>query len=225
MSSLHPAALRLLARPQVEQRTAEWYAARRGLLTASDAAMALGVKPYESFRGCARSQCLKRKLDDAFVSNAACAHGQKHEDEARDLAMAAVGDACFDVGLVVHESLGWLAASPDGVTRSGRLVEIKCPLRRAIVPGQVPAHYYPQVQVQMEVCDVDSTMFVQYRPAWLPGGFCLDVCVVERDRAWFAAHRERLHGFWAEYTELNKTHVKPPPPPPPVCLVNDAMYL
>jgi putative phage-type endonuclease len=220
MMMLHPATQRLLARAQVEQRTPAWYAVRRELLTASDAAAALGVKPYESFRGCARAQCLKRKLDDSFVSNAAVAHGQAHEDEARDLAMAAVGDEAFDVGLVVHATLPWLAASPDGVTRSGRLIEIKCPLRRAIVPGHVPEHYFPQVQVQMEVCDVDSTFFVQYRPAWMPGGFCLDVCVVERDRAWFAANQPRLRAFFDEYAARRPTHVRETPR----CAVVDSLY-
>ena len=217
--AVHAATTRLLAQPQYEQRTPEWFAVRRGLLTASDAAMALGIKPYATYRGCARTEAMRRKLDNTFVSNAAVAHGQKYEDEARDMAMAAMGDAAYDVGLVRHPTLEWLAASPDGVTLSGRLIEIKCPMRRQIVPGHVPEHYFPQVQVQMEVCDVDSTLFVQYRPAFM--GHVLDICIVERDRAWFAAHRPALEAFWVEYTHRLRTHV---PPPPPACRVVDGLY-
>lgn len=201
---MHPATVRLMQREQWAQRTPEWYAIRRGLLTASDAASALDVKPYASYRGSARAELLKRKLSNAPLNNMFVAHGQKYEDEARDWAAAALGETVVDVGLVRHATLPWLAASPDGVTHTGKLVEIKCPLKRALEPaGHVPGHYLPQVQVQMEVCDVDSTLFVQYKPANLSrdGRAHLDVVVVERDRAWFAANEAKLKAFWEEYME------------------------
>lgn len=219
MASLHPSTRLLLERTQIQQRTPEWYAVRRGLLTASDAAGALGIKPFATFKSCPRAECLQKKLDNVFLANAAVVHGQKYEDEARDLAMRALDDVAYDVGLVRHSALDYLAASPDGVTRSGRLVEIKCPLRRQIVPGHVPEHYLPQVQVQMEVCDVDATYFVQYRPASM--GFVLDICVVERDRRWFQTHEPLLRAFFDEYAQKIKTHV---PPPPPACRVVEGLY-
>jgi len=200
-SSMHPATARLLAREQWVQRTPEWYAVRRDLLTASDAASALDIKPYPSYRGSARAELLRKKVDDAPVNNMFVAHGQKYEDEARDWAAAALGEAVMDVGLVRHATLPWLAASPDGVTVSGKLMEIKCPLKRQIQPGCIPHHYFPQVQVQMEVCDVDSTIFVQYKPSCLSpdGKAFLDVVVVERDREWFRCNRDQLEAFWREF--------------------------
>lgn len=208
---LHPATARLLARQQYAQRTPEWYAVRRDMLTASDAAAALGVKPYASYRGCPRADLVRKKVRGDRVSNMATAHGQAYEDEARDWAAAALGESVVDVGLVRHATLAWLGASPDGVTLTGKLLEIKCPMRRAIEPGVVPHHYYPQVQCQMEVCDVDQTIFVQYKPASLSrtGARQLDVVVIERDRAWFERHRADLEACWREFMEARAT--APPP--------------
>jgi putative phage-type endonuclease len=190
-----------MAREQWVQRSPEWFAARRDLLTASDAASALDIKPYASYRGSPRAELLRKKATNAPLSNMFVVHGQKYEDEARALACGALGETVADVGLVRHASLPWLGASPDGVTMSGKLVEIKCPLKREIVPGHVPGHYYPQIQVQMEVCDVDATIFVQYKPGTLTadGLPVLDVVVVERDKEWFRRHRDALHAFWREF--------------------------
>lgn len=220
--ALHPRVTALRTRRQYPQRTPEWYEVRRGLLTASDAAAALGVKPYASYRGCPRSELLGKKLANAPLNNMFLAHGVKYEDEARDLMAAVLGETVEEYGLVVHATLPWLAASPDGVTHTGKLVEIKCPLKREIVPGQVPSHYFPQVQIQMEVCDIDQTLFVQYKPSSLTGGAPqLDIVAIERDREWFADVCDRLHSFWMEYMAAARVYV---PPPPPACLIRDGLY-
>lgn len=55
----------VLARHQVEQRSAEWYKKRSNLITASDAAAALGQNPYKS-----RDELLLQKagiFKDTFV--------------------------------------------------------------------------------------------------------------------------------------------------------------
>ena len=223
----HPGVGRMFAKKQYAQRTPEWYEVRRGLITASDAASALGVPPFKSYRGDIRAETLRKKLDNAPFSNMFVAHGQRYEAEACALMAEALGEEVFEFGLVVHDALPWLGASPDGVTRSGKLVEIKCPMKRAIVPGEVPHHYAAQVQVQLEVCDLDSCIFCQYKPAGLNGygtGHVLDIVVVERDRRWFEAARPELHRFWEDYTARLPTHVPPPLPPAPVCLVDDEMY-
>jgi putative phage-type endonuclease len=222
----HPGLVRLRAREDIEQRTPAWYEARRGLLTASDVAAALGIRPFKSYKGDPRADALTKKLDNHPFSNVYCAHGQKWEDAARDLAMSALGDVAFDFGLLVHPTEPWLAASPDGVTLTGRCIEIKCPLSRKIVPGEVPHHYVPQIQTQMEVCDLDSTVFIQFKPAEITktGSYELDIVVVERDRQWFAEHRDAMRAFWEEYTARRATHVPAPLPPPPACIVRDDLY-
>lgn len=225
LRSLHPKTTQLLGREQWTQRTPEWFAVRKGLLTASDAASALDIKPYASYRGSPRADLLKRKVDDRPIANMFVAHGQKYEDEARDWAATALGECVLDVGLVKHADLPWLAASPDGVTCSGKLMEIKCPLKRAIQPGRVPEHYYPQVQVQMEVCDVDFTIFVQYKPAELSRDKTafLDLVVVERDREWFRCHKDALHAFWEDMMHCKARHV-PSAVVEHECLIVDDLY-
>ena len=228
---VHPRAAALMRREQWVQRTPEWHEARRDLLTASDAAAALGVKPFKSYRGDTRAELVRKKVTNEFVNNMFVVHGQKYEDEARDMAMAALGERAEDVGLVRHAHLPWLGASPDGVTSAGRLVEIKCPLKRTIVPGEVPEHYMPQIQVQMEVCDVDATLFVQYKPPAFTtdGRPFLDIVVVERDRLWFADHKDALHACWLDFMSARAAAASLPPPPPPLppanaCLVNYDLY-
>ena len=223
---MHPSATALLARPSVPQLTPEWFAARDGLLTASIAAAALDIKPFASFSGSARAAALKRKLDNSPVVGEALRHGTEYESEARDAMASGMGETVFEVGLIVHATEPWLAASPDGVTASGRLVEIKCPLRREIEPGVVPAHYMPQLQVQMEVCDVDFTLFVEYKPGCLtPDGLpVLSVVCVARDRAWFRDNVAALRAFWGEYDRRRRTHVPAPPAPVDTPALRAALY-
>ena len=225
-ADVHPDAQRVLAREQLQQRTPPWYEARRGLLTASDAAAALDIPPFKSYKGRPRAELLERKLANRPLRCMAVLHGQSLETEACDLMAERLGERVFEVGLLRHETLPWLAASPDGVTASGLCVEIKCPIKRRIEPGVVPHHYWPQVQVQMEVCDLDRTVFVQYKPARLSDTREpeLDVAYVDRDRAWFARNKDALHAFWSEYMAARDTHVWEPEPPAPPCLVDDALY-
>lgn len=227
-TAIHPKAVALLGREQWTQRTPEWYAIRRELLTASDAAGALDIKPYPSYRGSIRAETIKRKVCNTSINNMFVAHGQRYEDEARDWAAAAMGETVVDVGLVRHATLPWLAASPDGVTMTGKLMEIKCPLKREIKPGCIPSHYYPQVQCQMEVCDIDQTIFVQYKPAGLQpdGKAFLDIVVIDRDPLWFDTNKDALKCFWDEYMTKQAQHCpdEAEQPEAPQCLVVDELY-
>lgn len=226
INSMHPRVSELLTRKQWAQRTPEWYEIRRTLLTASDVAGALGIKPFASYKGCTRADLLKKKLENRPFANMFTAHGQKYEDEARDLMASFLGEKVIDFGLLVHPQHSWLAASPDGVTESGKCVEIKCPLRRAIQPGVIPHHYVSQVQVQMAVCNLDSTLFVQYKPAHMNPDRkpFLDITVVERDDAWLERNLPIMKSFYDEYIGALETYVPEPLPPLHQCSIVDRMY-
>ena len=209
ISTLHPRVVDLFKKPQYEQRTPAWYEVRKTLMTASESSAALGIKPFNGFRGCPREDLLMKKLNVIPVVGMPLQHGIKYETEAAELAMSILGERMFDFGLVVHNDYPWLAASPDGITSRGYAIEIKCPLRRKIIPGHVPSHYYPQIQVQMEVCNVDFCYFIQYKPGFMNDGGkpFIDIVVVERDRMWFEARKNILLGFYTELMERKKTHV------------------
>jgi putative phage-type endonuclease len=148
--AVHPRVPELLARQQYEQRTPAWYEVRKGLMTASDAAGALGIPAFKGQRN-VRKSLLEQKVSGTFTGNHMTRWGQDNEDQVRERAMQAVGEIAYEVGLVVHPELPWLGASPDGVTNTGRLIEIKCPYKRPIIPTEVPHHYWPQIQVGLQV--------------------------------------------------------------------------
>lgn len=225
-----PQVERLKRVPQFEQRTPEWYEARRHLITASVASSALYIKPYDSFTGCPRKSAIENTVYRKFKGNVATQWGCDHEDMVRERFDHIMGTNTTEYGLIRHidvhgpkHGLSWIGASPDGITECGAMVEIKCPYRRQIVPGHVPHHYYPQIQVQLEVCDLPLCYFVQWQPAHLQkdGIEIFDITPVERDRTWFATHKETLYTFYQELQEARAAYV---PPPPPTCLIRDNLY-
>jgi putative phage-type endonuclease len=228
VSTLHPKVIDLFKRPQYEQRTAEWFAVRRGLITASEAAAALGVKPFAGFKGCPREELMQTKLNKpGHFSGMAMSHGTFYESEACEHAMKILGKRQFEFGLLVHPDYPWLAASPDGITADGYCLELKCPMRRKIVPGEVPHHYESQIQIQMEVCDMEETIFAQYKPAHMCDGDepYMDITIVKRDREWFARNLPILKLFHDEMEERRLTHVpQEPPPDENVCEIDEDMY-
>jgi putative phage-type endonuclease len=162
------------------------------MITASDVASALGESHFESPDAFVKKKVLRTK----WAGNAATAHGTLLEPVARDLYDKTYGRVSHEIGLVQHRDHPWLGASPDGVTEDGLLVEIKCPLSRKIEPN-VPKHYWPQVQLQLEITDLEECDFVQYRPAKVEGGTPEFVVVrVQRDREWFKRALPVLETVW-----------------------------
>jgi len=97
--------------------------------------------------------------------------GWRYEPVARQLFEQCISDAdgietvVYDgLGRIRHPTLPRLGASPDGLImkgkRMGRLLEIKCPITREI-DNKVPLHYYCQMQLQAEVCDVDAVEYLE----------------------------------------------------------------
>ena len=102
-------------------------------------------------------------LGEKFTGNAATTEwGTQQEPIAIKMFEEQYGEKVNELGLIPHEKYPWLGGSPDGLTDTNCLVEIKCPMMRAIVPGEVPRHYLPQVQLCMEIMDVETCFFVQY---------------------------------------------------------------
>jgi putative phage-type endonuclease len=159
---------RLAAHPNPEQRTQAWYDSRYNLLTASNLWKALGseaqrnsliyekCKPYTQFvEECARHGNLS--ADNAM------SWGQKYEHVTLQLYEQRTQSRVQQYGCIVHRDHSFLGASPDGVVHpSGRMVEIKNIVNREIT-GIPLEHYWIQMQIQMEVCDLDECDFVETR--------------------------------------------------------------
>lgn len=70
-------------------------------------------------------------------------------------------------------------------------------MSRKIVPGEVPHHYMPQIQLCMEIMNLDECSFIQYKPEVLtfPGPAQFDVTFVPRSREWFAESLPKFREF------------------------------
>lgn len=130
MEDLHPSVVRVQHQPRVEQRSKAWHLLRGRLLTASDVAAALGIPPYATFQGDPREELVRRKAAQAigikdFTGNEATRHGERYEQEALDRYADGSGERLLDFGLLIHPEHPWLGGSPDGITASGLLLEVK----------------------------------------------------------------------------------------------------
>jgi len=168
-----------------EQRTKEWFEMREGKITASDGGVVLGMNKYEP----QYKFILKKTIGAPFNSNRFCYHGKKLEEPATMVYAYRMNVRVDEFGLMGHQSIPFLGASPDGICNQykydkthkskfvGRMLEIKCPLsrnewRQDNIPLTdlknlsnknviCPAYYWIQVQLQLECCDLEECDFWQ----------------------------------------------------------------
>lgn len=148
----------LLLSPGVVQRTPEWYAARMTMLTASDIAQALGCAKFGTRKQFFEKKCAPPESQRPFDATLPPLRwGIMFEPVACALySCMNAGVRVHEFGLLRHPTVAHLGASPDGITEDGVMVEIKCPWRRKISPGDVPLQYYYQIQGQLEVCGLEE---------------------------------------------------------------------
>lgn len=186
----------------MEQRTTEWFAARKGRITASLVGGLLDCAPYMSkdaaFRALVRS-C--HGLPDEFEGNIATEYGNNNEELAKSAYELEMGFKVEPAGFVTWDE--WLGASPDGYVESDGLVEIKCPFSKrkdekpnfASIEDQ--PHYYAQMQIQMFVTGREWCHFWQ----WSPNGYRMDVVKYEKD--WIGQNLPTLFAIWQDAKEAD----------------------
>lgn len=182
----------------MEQRTDEWFAARRGRITASSVGAILGRAPYAT-----RDDVMRRMVREwvgaptEFEGNIATEYGTRNEAGALTEYQMETGNAVQPVGFVTRED--WAGCSPDGFVSDNYGLEIKCPfgLRKDEVPAfktlEEQQHYYDQIQFSMWVTGRPWWDFYQ----WSPRGSALDR--VKVNTAWQDENLPRLRQFYAEY--------------------------
>ena len=171
-------------RPQTAQHSADWYSQRRNRLTASEFSQILDgrraallrqkVAPVPEGAATDRPFASPVGISQADGDMNATTWGHRFESVVRDMyeqELAGVGCVNDSLGRFTHPRIPWISASPDGIVTkgplAGRLLEIKAPKSRQ--PGEfVPAEYYVQMQIQMEVCDIDVVDFVEAQFAQRP---------------------------------------------------------
>ncbi|CAB4132487.1 COG5377 Phage-related protein, predicted endonuclease [uncultured Caudovirales phage] len=143
----------------LEQGSAEWLKLRKTKITATDAAIIMGANHWKT-----RLQLYHEKLSEEnnTFKNDAMQRGIDLEPIARELFEIKTGiSMCPQI--VVND---WAMASLDGMDSSGtKILEIKCPGPKdhaIALSGKVPDHYYPQLQHQMYVCDVQLVYYFSF---------------------------------------------------------------
>jgi len=178
------------------QRTGPWYEKRRQHLTASSIASICGENPYET-----RLTALKKKVghEAPFTGNAATAHGNKYEDEAILKYEKLTGEKVIEFGLLesINPNQKHLAGSPDGITSSGRLIEVKCPFRRK-PNGEVPKHYVHQIQTLMHILNLQVCDFIEYVPEGIWAKEIFTIVTVTKCDIFWKRVEPLLTRFWED---------------------------
>jgi putative phage-type endonuclease len=149
----------LLKSPGIEQRTSEWHAARKTLITASDFAQALGEGKFGSQKDLIKKKCGYE--EEKFNANLPpLKWGTMFEQVASDIYTMRNGVKIHEFGLLRHPTVSHFGASPDGITEHGVMLEIKCPFKRKI-NGIIPPQYYYQIQGQLDVCGLQECDYLE----------------------------------------------------------------
>ena len=192
------------------QGSAEWLADRAGCLTASAIAdMLAKTKTGESAsRANLRARLVAERLtgipQDGF-SNAAMQWGNEQEPFARAAYEIHSGNLVDQTGLVMHPSIPYAGASPDGLIDDCGLVEIKCPNTathiKYLLSGDAPKEYQQQMLWQMECTERKWCDFVSFDPR-MPSHLQLFVVRFDRDEGRLNDVRAEAVKFLAEVDSM-----------------------
>lgn len=192
----------------MEQRSAEWFAARKGRVTASSVGAILGNSPNAT-----RADVLRRMVrehagaENEFTGNIATEYGVNNEAGAVVEFTMETGLTVDPAGFVTKED--WAGASPDGFIRLSdgtlALLEVKCPFGLRAATAPVPfktladqPHYNDQMQFQLWVTGCEFCYFWQ----WAFAETRLEI--VHLDLEWQAVNLPKLRQFFAEYLDACK---------------------
>lgn len=157
----------------MEQRTEEWFAQRAGKVTASRVSdvVAKTKSGYSASRANYMAQLVAERLTGKPVesfSNAAMEWGTEQEPYARAEYESKADVLVDEVAFVLHPSIAFSGASPDGLVGSEGLVEIKCPNTAThidyLLGKQVPPKYKPQMAWQLACTQRSWCDFVSFDP-------------------------------------------------------------
>ena len=160
----------LCNRPQIEQRTAAWYQQATTLLTASELGGLFGSPKQRANLIMSKVVVVPRPskvLAMPSLEMNAMDWGVRFEPVVKDIYNFKYGTTIKELGRIINPEDNRCSASPDGLiysdpsnVRTGRLIEIKCPVTRK-PDGKIPKDYYLQIQMQLKVTGMSHCDFVE----------------------------------------------------------------
>jgi putative phage-type endonuclease len=145
--------------PLPVQRSDEWFAFRKSRITASELATIFNANSFMTKDELVLSKCGYPQEMDAYALEI-CQHGVIFEPVATLLYEQRNNTTVIEFGCLPHAELDYIAASPDGITPDGIMLEIKCPMKREII-GIPRIYYWYQMQLQLEVADLNRCDFLE----------------------------------------------------------------
>lgn len=150
----------LVHRKQTEQRTEEWYRQMTEVISASELGQLFAAPRQRAKLVLSKTlPYVPRNAPLAVYSDQMSAFdwGIRFEPVVKQIYIEKYGVTLKELGRLHHPTTPTCTASPDGLVyhcpngiRTGRLVEIKCPVSREI-DGTIPKDYYTQMQMQLHV--------------------------------------------------------------------------
>ena len=188
----------------VEQGSESWHSIRIGKVTASKisdvmskgrgSAESAGLRNYRATILCER---LTGQREETYT-NVAMARGTELEPMARECYEFLTGATVEQVAFIDHPSIPMSGMSPDGLSGTDGLVEIKCPNTANhidyLLSGKPPAQYIPQMMFQMACSGRLWCDFVSYDPR-LSEELQLFVVRLYRDDSYIAAMESAVIAF------------------------------
>jgi len=165
-----------MALHNVEQRSAQWHAARAGKVTASMISTVLaksgGSTREDYLFQLVSDQVLlaeghEVEVDEGFKS-AAMVRGAEMEPEARAVYEFYANADVEEIGFVDHPTIRWAGCSPDGLVGDDGLIEMKCPMlkkhMKTVFTRSIDKVYLDQIQWQLASTGRKWCDFVSYHP-------------------------------------------------------------
>lgn len=203
-----------------EQRTPEWYEARKGRISGSIVGAILGLSPWQKPADILRTMVREyHGAESEFTGNPATDHGTQNEQRALLAFMRETGLMVEQCGFFPYGDR--MGASPDGLTSDGGVLELKVPygLRYGgeFKPLADQPHYAAQVQMEILSTGRTHAYFAQYiAPKGDPLSMDyieerIQVERVEHDPEWIDRHLPAISAFYELYlSELdNSEHLEP----------------
>lgn len=198
----------------MEQRSEEWYEARRGMITAScfGDIMSNGrggmSKTAESLLHTLLAEHLTGQPREN-ISSKALDWGTEHEDDAVAEYELLTGNLVESEGFLLHPLEEMVGSSPDGLVGDDGLIEVKCPHNsrvhvKNLVSREIPSEYYWQVVGNIWVTGRDWCDFISYDPR-MPE-HRLVIVRYERDEKDIDKLASRVAAFRTKLKELIATY-------------------
>ena len=161
--------------PFVKQRSVEWYEIRNSLITASDFGEATGKVKFGT-----QNSFFRKKVgyeENTFDSSLPPLQwGIRYEEVANLFYKKMMKVSVFEYGIMKHPTIEFVGASPDGVSNTGVMLEIKCPYNRKNTQ-HIHDQYVLQIQGQLEVCDLE---YCDYLECYIKEYDSLEQCIEDR---------------------------------------------